>query len=469
MICPCETASDLCLRFRRVTHRFGRLEREKQLRMNVARNFRHCLTSESFAFLAALFLAWVAPLGSVSGQETGTTEEPPPLATQGPKPAAITSLPNEEILASIERGVEFLVQSQRENGAWGSAESQRYYGITAPIPGAHEAFRTAVTSLAIAALIESAGQFEGERREVVQTAIEKGQDWLLEHGDELRRAAPDANGQRRDSHLHRRTFTLYSVWGHAYAIHALALLHHRAEGDEKLQAKLKSLIEYQVDRLRRCAFLNGGWGYYDMVARTKTPSGSPISFTTATVLITLQEAAELGVEFPAELTQKALDSILRQRYPDFSYAYGEYLRFYPRMDINRPGGSLGRSQVCNLAMRMYGDPLVTDEVLTNWLNRLIARNGWLSMSRKRHIPGESPHFADFGVAGYFYYYGHYYAAMCVEELPESERPFYQDHLAAIIVPLQEKDGSWWDFLLYDYHQAAGTGMAVSTLVRTLHE
>ena len=402
-------------------------------------------------------------------QQAATLAAPPPLAIAGPEPEASSPLPVEQVVASIGRGVDFLTQSQRKDGAWGSAESQRYYGITAPIPGAHNAFRTAVTSLALVALIDASSQLEGDRLAAAQSAIEKGQDWLLEFGDELRRAAPDAYGQRRDSHTHQRTFTLYNVWGHAYAIHALVSLYDRAEGDPELQAKLKSALEYQVDRLRRCAFLNGGWGYYDMVARTKTPSGSPISFTTATVLIALQEAAELEVSFPQELTQKALDSILRQRYPDFAYAYGEYLRFHPRIGINRPAGSLGRSQVCNLALRMYGDTQVTDEVLRTWLDRLVARNGWLSMSRKRHIPGESPHFADFSVAGYFFYYGHFYAAKCIEELPAAEQPFYQDHLANILVPLQEKDGSWWDFLLYDYHQAAGTGMAVSTLVRTLHE
>ena len=416
-----------------------------------------------------LIFAMLVGLSCLACAQETATETPPALATTGPQPAATTPLPTEEVLASIHRGIDYLLQSQRKNGAWGSAESGRYYGITAPLPSAHNAFRTAVTSLAIVALVEAADQLEGERLEATQVAIDKAQAWLLEYGKKLRRAAPDLYGQRRDTQFNRRTFTLYNVWGHAYAIQAIVRLHQRTEDDAELQADLISGLEYHVDRLRRCAFLNGGWGYYDMVARTKTPTGSPISFTTATVLIALQEAAELEVEFPAELTEKALDSILRQRYPDFAYAYGEYLRFHPRAGINRPAGSLGRSQVCNLALRMYGDPQVTDAVLKTWLNRLVARNGWLSMSRKRHIPGQSPHYADFGVAGYFFYYGHYYAGMCVEELPESERPFFQDHLAKIIVPLQENDGSWWDFLLYDYHQAAGTSMAISTLVRTLHE
>ena len=31
--------------------------------------------------------------------------------------------------------------------------------------------------------------------------------------------------------------------------------------------------------------------------------------------------------------------------------------------------------------------------------------------------------------------------------------------------LQEKDGSWWDFPLYDYHQQYGTAMAIMSLHR----
>jgi hypothetical protein len=69
------------------------------------------------------------------------------------------------------------------------------------------------------------------------------------------------------------------------------------------------------------------------------------------------------------------------------------------------------------------------------------------------------------VAGYFYYYGHWYAALCIDQLPAVERPHFQDHLAHILLPLQEKDGSWWDFPLYNYHQQYGTAMAVMSLLR----
>ena len=131
------------------------------------------------------------------------------------------------------------------------------------------------------------------------------------------------------------------------------------------------------------------------------------------------------------------------------------------MPVNRPGGSLGRSQACNLATRLWGDRRVTDEVLRTWLDRLFARNLWLDLGRKRPIPHESW----FQVAGYFFYYGHYYAALCIEQLPPSQRPPYRDQLAHVLLGLQEPDGSWWDFPLYDYHQQYGTAFALMSLVR----
>ncbi len=404
------------------------------------------------------------------------TEKPVyPLSIEGPRPKPITPPAAGEVKKSIKRGVDFLLKTQRKSGAWGSPETGKYYQIWAPVPGAHHAYRTGTSALAVMSLVEASSLFPGEEQEKIEAAIDRAQRWLMDEGGDLRRSAPD---------MYNNYFghALYNVWGHAYAIQAAVKLHARAAGDTELQAKLKKLIEYHIHRLKQDSFINGGWGYYDdpfsdkygnaikpRRAKQERPTGSSISFTTATVLIALKDAEKLGIEIPEKLTKPAVDSILRQRYPDFAYAYGEYLKYAPRMDINRPGGSLGRSQVCNLALRLYGDQLVTDQVLETWLDRLVVRNGWLSMSRKRNYPAQSPHYGDFGVAGYFYYYGHYYAALCIEELPLAKRQFYQDHLANILLPLQERDGSWWDYILYDYHQQYGTAMAVSTLVRCLHE
>ncbi len=182
-------------------------------------------------------------------------------------------------------------------------------------------------------------------------------------------------------------------------------------------------------------------------------------------MIALKDAERVGLVIPEKLTRRAIASIERQRKPDFSYLYGEYLKLRPMRPINRPGGSLGRSQACNLALRRWGDPRVTDGVVKTWLDRLVARNLWLDIGRKRPVPHE----AWFQVAGYFYYFGHYYAALSIETLEAEDRPYFRGHLAHLLLPRQEKDGSWWDYPLYNYYQQYGTAFALMTLWRCLEE
>ena len=67
------------------------------------------------------------------------------------------------------------------------------------------------------------------------------------------------------------------------------------------------------------------------------------------------------------------------------------------------------------------------------------------------------------MAGYFFYFGHYYAGLCIDQLPAAKQDFYRQHLAHILLDLQEADGSWFDYPFYDYHKAYGTAFAVMTL------
>lgn len=367
--------------------------------------------------------------------------KPSPLATTGPRPQPVATPAPAEIDASIRRGVEFLLKRQNPNGSWGAARRTKGLNIYAPVPGAHHAFRAAVTSLCISALIETGG----DKPEVVE-AIERGEAWMYENLPQVRRATPDA---------------IYNSWAHAYSIQALACMLDRRSEDAPRREKILGMIEQQIDMLRRYECVDGGWCYYDSDFGTQRPGGSTISFVTATVLVAFDDARQRGVEIPERLVTRGVESIRRQRKADFSYCYGEYLKMTPMRGINRPAGSLGRSQACNLAMRLWGDKLVTDEVLAAWLDRLFARNGWLDIGRKRPIPHESW----FQVAGYFYYYGHYYAALCIEQLPPAARGPHRDQLAHLMLGLQEKDGCWWDYPFYDYHQQYGTAFALMTLHR----
>ncbi|MGY8769278.1 MAG: prenyltransferase/squalene oxidase repeat-containing protein [Pirellulales bacterium] len=346
-----------------------------------------------------------------------------------------------EIQQAIDRGTAFLLSIQNANGSWGSPTKTKGLNIYAPVPGSHHAFRAATTSLCVSALLEVAADNDDAKQ-----AVEKAEVWMLEHLGDLRRAAGDA---------------IYNVWGHAYSIQALLRLRQLQPEDTDRREKIDAMIRVQFDKLTRYASVDGGWGYYDFRYQARQPTSSSISFVNGAVLVAFAEAKAAGIDPPQKVVDKAVAATLRQQKKDFTYLYGEYLKTMPMRGINRPGGSLGRTQCCNVALRLWGDEKITDNVVKNWLYRLYVRNGWLDIGRKRPVPHESW----FQVAGYFYYFGHYYAGLSVEQLPEDEREPYQLMLAKLMLDRQEKNGSWWDYPLYNYHQQYGTAFALMTLHR----
>jgi hypothetical protein len=360
----------------------------------------------------------------------------PPLPGT-PLPAATP----EAINTAITRGVDFLISSQNPNGSWGSPTLTKKLNIYAPLPGSHYAFRAGTSGLALSGLLDS-----GDKRQAAVAAIAKAGDWMSAELPKLRRAD---------------TTTTYNVWGHAYGLRALVRLHAHEKDQEKKDLWVR-LAQEQIELANRYQEINGGWGYLDIHdgLTTQKPSGNPTSFTTATVLLAMAEARDaMGLKLDDKNVRASLDSIHRQRTPDFSYTYSLPHRYRPRLPINRPAGSLARSQTCNAALRVFGDETVTDEVIGTCAERFLNREGWLSIGRKRPVPHES----HFKISGYFYYYGMYYFTESVSLLPREKQAAYAKRLASILLERQEKDGSWWDYPLYSYHQPYGTGYALMAL------
>ena len=372
---------------------------------------------------------------------TSFSQEPASPSRKVRPPSA--EMPSKKTLQqALNRAVQFLLQTQNPDGSWGLPTRTKNLNIYAPIPGSHHAFRTATTALCMVGLTDtSSGNPE------VARALLRAENWMIQHLPRLRRATPAA---------------IYNIWGHAYAIQALVRIHRGgAQGERK--ETLEKLIRLQIDLLTRYESVDGGWGYYDFEIGAQKPGSSSTSFATATILVALHEAESIGIDSPPKLIRRAIASLHRQQKPDFSYIYGEYLKHYPVAPINRPGGSLARSQACNVALRLWGDPRITDGVIETWLDRLFARNGWLAIGRKRPVPHETW----FSVSGYFYHYGHYYARICIEMLPAEKQGAYWAHQSQVLLALQEKDGSFWDYPLYNYHQQYGTGYTLMSLAPAL--
>ena len=167
-----------------------------------------------WAAAVLLVLPWVEASADDPSRPPSQAASPakPDLHPKAPEP-----VPDAEIVGSIQRGVDFLLKDQRDDGSWGSPERTKQMNIIAGV-GSHQAFRVAVTSLCVSALIEVSGSDSKlSDPAAVRRAIERGEDFLIRELPMVRRHDP---------------MLIYNVWAHAYGIQALARMHGRLPQDK---------------------------------------------------------------------------------------------------------------------------------------------------------------------------------------------------------------------------------------------
>jgi hypothetical protein len=123
-------------------------------------------------------------------------------------------------------------------------------------------------------------------------------------------------------------------------------------------------------------------------------------------------------------------------------------------------GSLARVPACLLALSVWGEP-VPESRFVQALARLDEFGKFLLIARKYPIPHE----AWYQNSGYFCFYGYYYATGLFSRVPPAVRAAHRAKVARVLLPLQEEDGSWWDYQLYSYHKAYGTAYVLMSLAR----
>lgn len=373
---------------------------------------------------------------SSSNSEGASSEEILPV----PRLESMTPPSEGAIDEHLLRGAAFLLKTQNKDGSWGDHTLTKGLNILCPPPGGPLAFRAATTSLDVIGLMSAAPQFPQ-----VQESLDKAEAWLLDNLPKIKRTDD---------------LTLYNVWGHAYGIRALCVLAERVSPESERYETLKKECANQIKRLGVVQDKAGGWGYLEFDYFNSPPQGLPTSFTTATVLLALKEAEKtFGLKPEGNMVDRALKFLLKQRTPVGTYVYSISHMKAPVGLINRQTGSLARTPVCNAALYAYNYGDISLKDIEDGLDWMWARGGWLDMSRKKPVPHES--FA--ANSGYFFYYGYFYAAMSISVLPKDKQARHASFLSHTLLPLQEKDGSWWDYPLYNYHKPYGTGYALYSL------
>lgn len=373
------------------------------------------------------------------------TEDPPATAPPAAKPDQATqerpAAPVRTPAESYAAGIGWLLSNQQEDGSWGTFESARAYEVFLDNISSHRAFRTATTALCVMALIEPS-----RADEKVNASLDKGITYLLTAEQPGR-----ASGE-----------TFYNTWAHTFTLEALAMLMK----DDRFAARhedMRRIAQREINTLGDLQSAAGGWGYYDFGRSLASPTGDyDTSFNTASAIMALLKAREVGLEVKQSIIDAATTCLERLRLPSGAFIYGFGHQYMHTAQFNQVKGSLGRSQPCNLALWRLKREITHDQLLAGVKN-LRELHHFIEIGRGRPMPHE----AWYQTAGYYYFYGHFYAAQVIEELEEPHRADHAAWLANVMTATQDAEGSWFDFPLYGYHKSYGTALAVMTLERCL--
>ena len=324
----------------------------------------------------------------------------------------VGSLPDDELIEWQENEMKRL-QSIREESK-GTASEWPYEGVyrvgpDGRIPGG---YRVGGSAIVVEGLL--AAGLEGKDLATARAAIQRTVQFVMELLDS-------------DPTLARGPKKGYDVrgWGHAYGIQLLlsAIEHDIVEGEAADDAR--EMIKDLIDRLEVNVTKQGGWNYAD------DKSVSP--FMTGSTLLILGDAAAAGFEINEAMITRALDALEAAHSDEMIYAYSGKERGKSKMP-----SSSARSSVATLALFKAGRRTQDDL-------RLAVQgffDGWEDLLKRKSQQGT--HKPPYGIAPYYFFYGHTYAAFAIEELPKAERPSRRAELTRLLWETRDEDGTWND-------------------------
>jgi hypothetical protein len=361
-----------------------------------------------------------------------------------------------EVDAAVQRALELLVASQEEYApdppvgrmnadelaGWQAQERERLaslrrepgrewpyegvYRVGGTIPAG---YRVGGSAIVCSALLEAPGFEASEAR---RAAVARSLEFML---DELEQNELLAPGPKQG----------YDVrgWAHAYALHFFL----RALERDVVSSEQQERVSAMVPRLLACLAANeipegGGWNY---------AGGAASSFMTASTLLALFAARDGGFEVAPGMVERGLAALERARAAETG-AFG-----YSGARQEPMASSAARAAIAELCLLRAGRSDVAR------LRGAIAGffDNWDHLRERKGQQGT--HAPPYGIAPYYFYYGHTYAALAIEHLPEAERAEWRAKLRATLWRTREAHGGWND-RIFPRSESYSTAMAVLALI-----
>ena len=329
--------------------------------------------------------------------------------------------------AIVTSAVEELIRLQECGGSWPYAQTNRARG-KAPL---------GVTVGSTALVCQTILYATDPSDEAAECALDRGLQFIIE-----KLAYPHMSPTRRNAYDVR-------IWGHIYSLDLFC----RVRSTERVgtrQADVDAWIPKLVQALIAEEVPGGGWNY---ASRRRHAC-----FVTAPAVQALLLARSQGECVPAEILDRSRDVLLASRLDTGAYWYS-VTKDTQRRDNYFTGvpGSIARAPLCETTLTLLGagKPEAAGVALDNFHKYW----GELEKRRQQRRTHAGPH----GIAPYYFYFGHRYAAQAIALLPHELQSTHRETLCQAILRTQDTDRTWND-MSFPQSRGYSTAMAVMTLL-----
>jgi hypothetical protein len=354
------------------------------------------------------------------------------VESTSPAPPAREAIRDERIASSIDHGIRILLSMQEGEGRaeW---PYEGVYRVGGEIP---IGYRVGGTSICAMALMESPGF---DRHAERQSAVRRALAFVLK-----------AQGHRLMAPRYAGKYDVRG-WGYAYALPFLLKMKESREFPPGAVDRVEQAIRFYIDAIEKTELEGvGGWNYAQRSHEGTNQRRSP--FMTAPTLLALYDAKRMGYEVDRGVVDRALNALEGARTKEGTFVYsGTAGKAGKRAAVQ---GSIGRMPVSEVALLLAGRSSV--DRVRSAVDAFIEHWQWLDDRRAK----DGTHKPPYGVAPYYFYYAHRYAALAVEMLPESDRPARRRQINELLFSVQLDDGRWNDRV---FSRSANFGTAMSMM------
>ncbi len=310
------------------------------------------------------------------------------------------------------------------------------YRVGGDIPYAYRVGGTSITGLA---LLEAPGLAQSPER---NAALIRAVEFVVQ--------SPDEPLMSFDPAVYRGGYDVRN-WGHCYGLRFLLRAKSTLKLSPELTLKVDRAMQFFLEALKKTEIPTvGGWQYARKSGIENVSDMSP--FMTAPCLEALLEAKAAGLEISPELLERTCAALELCRGASGYVAYGTAKPI--RDQEQQIPGAMGRMCATEVALAKAGKQ---DNARLRFAVEAFFKH-WEELEKRRKKQGT--HLAPYGVAPYYFYYAHLYAAEAIALLPAAEQPDLAERFLATLLKSRDTDGTWNDRV---FPRSAAYSSAMSVL------